>query len=88
MVGCRRTADASKYEPGTEIICGKCFRLAPKYLRRRESRIKRIMKRMGIQDWDWEKTRPGSAERRVIVLHYETWQKIKKTAIEARMGIR
>lgn len=30
---CRRTAPAEKYEEGTEIICGKCFRNLPQHLR-------------------------------------------------------
>lgn len=32
-IGCRRTASAEKYGPETKIICGKCWRLAPKALR-------------------------------------------------------
>lgn len=30
---CRRTAPAEKYEAGTEIICGKCFRALPAEIR-------------------------------------------------------
>jgi len=26
---CKRTAPADKYRPGTEIICGKCFKALP-----------------------------------------------------------
>jgi hypothetical protein len=26
---CKRTAPADKYQPGTEIICGKCFKALP-----------------------------------------------------------
>lgn len=28
-LNCRRTAPATKYEPGAEIICGKCFKALP-----------------------------------------------------------
>lgn len=30
---CNRTAPAEKYEPGTEIICGKCFKALPTELK-------------------------------------------------------
>lgn len=47
---CRRTAAASKYEPGEEIICRTCFRLLPRSvadryraLRRRERRLLRLI---------------------------------------------
>lgn len=33
---CRRTAPADKYEPGTQIICGKCWKLVPESLRKRD----------------------------------------------------
>lgn len=47
---CRRTAPASRYEPGEEIICRPCFRLLPKSvadryrtLNKRERRLLRLI---------------------------------------------
>lgn len=46
---CRRTAPADKYEPGDEIVCGKCWKLLPprltaryKALKRRDRRLDRL----------------------------------------------
>src|SRR5262249_34875699 len=85
VVGCRRTAPRERYPDCTEIICGKCFRLASRVIRRRLSRIQRLMRRHGITDW--EHTAPGSWERKLVVLEYQCWNRIKKQATEARMGI-
>ncbi len=89
VVGCRRTAPKEKYPEGTRIICGKCWRLAPRYLRRRYSRLRRIMRKLHIEldDLDFGGTKPGSPERRVLVLWYENWDRIVGRATEARMGI-
>jgi hypothetical protein len=43
---CRRTAPAAKYEPGEEIICGKCFRALPMQLRARYRKAHRDNQRM------------------------------------------
>lgn len=47
---CRRTAAASKYEPGEEIVCRTCFRALPQSVRnryralgRRERRVIRLI---------------------------------------------
>lgn len=39
---CRRTADADKYAPGTEIICQPHWRMVPTRLKRRYARVKRL----------------------------------------------
>jgi hypothetical protein len=43
---CRRTAPADKYEPGEEIICGKCFRALPMELRARYRKVQGDHRRM------------------------------------------
>jgi hypothetical protein len=49
-LACRRTAPIERYEPGTEIICGKCFRALPKAMRDRrrrlEGRERRVLRRI------------------------------------------
>lgn len=43
---CRRTASADEYEPGTQIICGRCFRNLPRELRERHKRHRRRFRRL------------------------------------------
>jgi hypothetical protein len=50
---CRRTFAADKFEPETEIICGKCLKALPDSLRlrqkqiwRRHAKMKRLAKRL------------------------------------------
>lgn len=43
---CRRTAPADKVEPGTEIVCGKCWRTLPKHVARRYRALARLSKRI------------------------------------------
>lgn len=47
---CGRTAPADKYDPGSEIICGRCFRALPPRLRRayriHKQREKRVLRRI------------------------------------------
>ncbi len=40
-----------------------------------------------LDDLDFGGTKPGSPERRVLVLWYENWDRIVGRATEARMGI-
>ncbi len=87
VVGCRRTAPTDRYPEGTEIICGKCFRLAPQYLIQRHRRLRRLLKKMGIEDVDIGDTKPGSKERRCWLLFDQSWKQIVKRATEAKMGI-
>jgi hypothetical protein len=43
---CRRTAPAAKYEPGVEIICGKCWRSLPREIREQRRRLERYERRI------------------------------------------
>lgn len=43
---CRRTDDASKFAPGEEIVCSKCWKLLPKALTSRYRSIRRRGKAM------------------------------------------
>ncbi len=83
MPFCRRTAprfsaDGDEFD---EVICGKHFRLAPAYLRRRLTKVRRVFKRAeAVQDEDrclkaWK-------------LDHAIWKRIKAAAIEATMGAR
>ncbi len=85
VLGCRRTARADRYPPNTEIICAKCWRLVPKYLKRRARRLERIMRRLKVEGWG--EAPPGTPARRVLVLHRQAWRKIRRAVIEARVGI-
>lgn len=49
---CRRTAPADRHDPGSEIVCGQCWRLLPKRmtrryraLRKRERRLLRLVEK-------------------------------------------
>jgi hypothetical protein len=79
---CRRTARADRYEPNTEIICGKCFRALPpdvkarrRQLEGRLRHVKRSVARrfaaMGI-----EVERSGTVRRVQIELNVQ-WDEIK-----------
>jgi hypothetical protein len=88
IIGCNRTAAEAKYPPNTRIICGKCWRLAEKYLRRRIRHIERLGRKMGI-DWDtveWDDAPPGP-KRRVLWLHSKCFDLIVKSATERKVGI-
>lgn len=74
IVGCRRTAPRSRYPEGTEIICGKCYRLAPKRWRRLKSKIERRLKR------DPDNATLRRLDRRV-------WDRIIPAVQEVRVGI-
>lgn len=73
--GCKRTAPADRFDPGTEIICGKHFKLVPKeliakyrrYAKKRKLLIRLYAKR-GI-----ENPRLETLDR----LEYENWQAIR-----------
>lgn len=87
IIGCRRTAAESKYPAGTQIICGKCFRLASKHLLRRHRRLRRLLTKLGIEDMDIGDTAPGSKERQVWVMFDQSWKAIVRSATEAKVGI-
>ena len=74
---CRRTG---KREPGhsedVELLCGKHWRLADKWLRRRFGRLERLLQR-GVQ---------GSARDKATRLYFAHWDRIKGQAITRAMG--
>jgi hypothetical protein len=59
---CRRTAPATKHEPGTRIICGKHARLADQKYRRLYRRGVR-QGRPAVANYAWEKIRKQAIER-------------------------
>lgn len=78
VIGCRRTANAAKYKPGTIIICWKCSRLAPAELKEYRR---------------WRKLVDKAEARGVAVPHIEAkfnaaWDKLVEAATEIRVGIR
>ncbi len=75
VIGCRRTGDASKYEPGVRIICGKCWRLGHPEDRRLYSYAERQQKMGSVDSGRWEEVRGRS------------WERVLRTANEARAGI-
>jgi len=83
--GCGRTGAAEKYPGHTELLCSKCFRHAPRYLKKRFRRLERIMDRMGVTGWTG--TKPGSKERTVLILHDRTWKHLIAKIVEAKAGI-
>lgn len=70
---CRRTAPAAKFEPGTQIICGKCWRLGDKRYRRLYSAANKKWKKTGIERFAW--------------LKHQAWERVRKQAIERAAGI-
>lgn len=60
---CRRTAPADKYDPGTEIICGKCFRSLPAATRAAHRGYWRELRK-----WDRRITRAGD-ELKIARMH-------------------
>lgn len=78
VIGCRRTGNAAKYDPGTRIICAKCWRLGD---RRDRLIFRRCDKRMNMGQW---KTARGINLRYV---RHQAWDRILKKAIERRVGI-
>lgn len=78
VIGCRRTADASKYEPNTRIVCYKCWQLGDKRDRRLYARCKKLMK-LGKR-----KTALG---KNLWWLKNQAWECVLKKAIERRVGI-
>lgn len=84
---CRRTA---KREAFTEIICGKCWRKAPKARRQVYSRLLRRYRRRFGNNCFWTYP-PGSAERLECVALTRRcdviWAAIKKRVIERAAGL-
>lgn len=80
VIACGCSADASKYAPGTEIICPKHYRHVDRHLKRRRAKIRRLGKRatllgrQGVADYFERKD-------------WELWAEAKRQAIEAAVGI-
>lgn len=87
VMSCRHTAPADKYPAGAEIICGDCRRLANRSDRRRLARIRRLVGRLGLQDAAWDDIKPGSYERKALLLWDRLWRRVVTQATEARLGI-
>lgn len=83
VLGCRRTAPAARYEEGTRIICGKCWRLGSAEARTAHRVAKRELTRLGASpepasiirrsQWEWAA--------------HDAWERIVTEASEARAGI-
>lgn len=74
--GCRKTFahERSRGEPmgyDTRIMCGRCWRQAPKWMRDRESRIRRLAKKRGWTD-------------RICRLHNMAWEACRRAVERAR----
>jgi hypothetical protein len=85
IIGCRRTAPADRYPENTEIICGKCFRLAPRHIRQRLRRLMRICRKLGVTGY--HDSKPGTAGRKAIVLTNLAWNRMKKVVTDRKVGI-
>ena len=85
MLGCRRTAPEDRHPGATQIICGKCYCTAPRYLRRRFRRLERILRKMGVVHW--HDTKPMTPGRRALSLHFKVFTQIVAAATEQKVGI-
>lgn len=72
---CRR--GTTKFPGSAEIICGPHWRLAPKALRRRLSKVRRLAKR---------ESDPVRLQR-LETLDWRLWDRIKAASTEAAMGV-
>jgi hypothetical protein len=86
----RRTANEAKYPPGTEIICGKHWRMAPATWRRRRSKLERIYSRRFGDSPFWEF--PAGTPKRIEAVRLDRlinalWERCKTEAIERAAGI-
>lgn len=80
VMGCRRTAPEAKYEPGTQIICGKCWRLGGRTVREAYTRNARLLRKAEGAGRD----NAAALARR---WKNEAWEMIRQQATEARAGI-
>ena len=76
---CRRTADAAKYPPRTEIICGKCWKRVPPTLKNRQKRQRALIRKAERKQ---QRLRNGPSYEVAILKrlrdrHSETWDKIR-----------
>lgn len=88
VIGCKRTAPVGADD---EIICGKCWRTIPLYMRRRyDAMRKRIEKMMAEVDvWSVDVFDPRVLKvQRLAPLITAYWDKLKAAANDAKVGIR
>ncbi len=78
VFGCRRTAPSAKYPEGTQIICGKCWRLGSKESRAEHTRWKRAQRRYTEGSHAWL-----ACDQRLN----RAWAAVCEQASEARVGI-
>lgn len=99
---CRRTADASKYEGPTRIICGKCWRMGSvqarrkyKTARRRErvliARYERELAKAeatGIPMPPWREATWGLIRSHLARAINQSWERVRVEATERSGGLR
>ncbi|MEP9350595.1 hypothetical protein [Xanthobacter sp. KR7-225] len=98
---CRRTADASKYEGPTKIICGKCWRLGSAAARR-AYRIARRRERLLLARYERECTKAEATgvaiaskrarkwwliRRHLARAIHDSWERVRIEATERKGGI-
>lgn len=78
---CRRTAPQWKYPPGTEIVCGKCWRsLVPPRLRNRHKHLNAELRRAN------RKRHPDPVRiERIEGLHGHNWMAIRRALIKPKI---
>lgn len=95
-LGCRRTADASKYPAGTRIICGKFWRLAPRVARIECAKVSRELEMLnsklnGIVDSGSNPiiTHPDLVDRYYVAeaRHADLWKEIEDAVQAGRTGL-
>lgn len=76
--GCKRTADATKFEPGAEIICAKHWADVPQVMKARYRQI-RVRWRKAYRCWQKHQDSPRALAiyRRIVRLENRNWFKIK-----------
>ncbi len=94
-VGCRRTAAAAKYSPDTIIICGKCWRLAPRALRLRRLAAERAVAKaearsLGLDDEGYPQFADAVSRLAFVEAHLDAeqlWAELLASINEARGGL-
>jgi len=87
---CRRTADAAKMAPATEIICGKHWRTVPAETKARYRQVRRRAKKLWRALYlDKKIQKPGREAlcERAYDECDRVWERIKREAIEIAAGI-
>ena len=74
---CRRSAPLERFSLSEEIMCGAHWRLVDRSLRRRDARLRRLLRR----------ARNEAVEDRVYDLLSRVWSRARRQAIERAAGI-